>query len=200
MSTVTIIEKTGLPRDWLELSWKMLVLRGAIGAAFGLMLLVWPGKSLVVLAILWGIWALLDGLGTGLHVFAKGIPPGARFLAALLGLVSVIAAIVAITTPTFAVTAITWVLGLWLIARGIAELLAAFSITEAKGKFLLVISGGIDIAIGVLFMANPGRSALAMAFLLGLLALIWGLVLVAAGLALRSQVKTLRAQAVANQP
>jgi len=200
VSTVTIIEKTGLPQDWLELSWKMLVLRGAIGAAFGLMLLVWPGKSLVVLAILWGIWALLDGLGTGLHVFAKGIPPGARFLAALLGLVSVIAAIVAITTPTFAVTAITWVLGLWLIARGIAELLAAFSITEAKGKFLLVISGGIDIAIGVLFMANPGRSALAMAFLLGLLALIWGLVLVAAGLALRSQVKTLRAQAVANQP
>lgn len=188
---MAFLEEVEVPKDWLELSWKMLVLRGGIGVIFGALSMIWPAKTLLVLAIFWGVWALLDGIGTLTHVFARGIPPSARFLAALLGLVSLIAAIVAVTTPGFAVKAVTWVLGAWLIARGIAEMISAFSITHARGKFLLFFSGAIDIAIGVLFMSNPGRSALALAFVLGLLALIWGLILVIAGFALRSQIKDL---------
>ena len=53
-----------------------------------------------------------------------------------------------------------------------------------------MIGGGLDIAIGVLFMSNPGRSALAVAFVVGLLALIWGVILVASGIALRAQVRS----------
>ncbi|HMU35624.1 MAG TPA: DUF308 domain-containing protein [Marmoricola sp.] len=180
-----------MPKDWLEISWKLLLARGGIGIIFGAGAMIWPAKTLVVLAIFWGLWALVDGLGTLVQIFATGTPPAARFLAALLGVVSVIAAVVAISSPTFAVTAVTWVLGLWLIARGIAELIGAISITNAHGKILLAIGGALDIAIGVLFMSNPGRSALAVAFIVGLLALIWGLILVASGIALRAQVKNI---------
>jgi uncharacterized membrane protein HdeD (DUF308 family) len=180
-------------KDWLEMSWKMLVLRGVIGVCFGLGAIIWPAKTLTVLAIFWGAWALIDGLNTFFHIFGKGLPPAARFLAALLGIFSVLAALVALSSPLFAVHVITWILGAWLIARGIGELISAISITQAQGKFLLAISGLLDLAIGVLFMSNPGRSALAVAFVLGLLALIWGLVLVIAGFVLKSQIKDLRA-------
>lgn len=181
-----------MPKDWLDLSWRMLVLRGGVGVCFGLLSMVWPTKTLVAMAIFWGVWALLDGVSTLLHVFGKGIPSAARFLAALIGIISVLAALVALSSPTFAVKVVTWVLGAWLLTRGIGELISAFSITQAQGKILLVISGFIDLAIGILFMSNPGRSALAMAFVLGLLALIWGLVLILSGFALRNQIHDLR--------
>ena len=58
--------------DFLNLPWKMLLLRGAIGIVFGILAMVWPLETAIALALLWGIWALVDGIGLGMAAFSGG--------------------------------------------------------------------------------------------------------------------------------
>lgn len=170
--------------DWMKASWQLLMIRGAIATVFGIVVMVWPSVTITVLVVLWGIWALVDGLtwvAQSVQV-AKGT---ARLIFAGIGVLALIAAVVAIFRPQVAVTAVTWVLGVWLLLRGITELVLAFTKAPPAPRALLVLSALVDGAIGIVFMANPGKAAVGVAWLLGLLAVVWGLVLLALGFAAR---------------
>ena len=52
-----------MDRDWFAVGWKMLVVRGVIGMVFGILAIVWPLETATALALLWGFWALFDGIG-----------------------------------------------------------------------------------------------------------------------------------------
>jgi len=58
-----------MDRDWLTLGWKMLLVRGAIGIVFGILAIVWPIETAIAFALLWGIWALADGIGSIVQAF-----------------------------------------------------------------------------------------------------------------------------------
>jgi uncharacterized membrane protein HdeD (DUF308 family) len=79
---------------------------------------------------------------------------------------------------------ITWFLGIWLVVRGLVTLVGAFTPgTTSRGVVLL--SGVLDMVLGLLLVANPGRAALDITWLLGLVAVIWGGALIAIGLVAR---------------
>ena len=52
-----------MPNDVLIASWKMLLVRGAVAVVFGIVAVAWPDTTIIVLVVLWGIWALVDGIG-----------------------------------------------------------------------------------------------------------------------------------------
>lgn len=173
-----------MERDWLTLGWKMLLVRGAIGIVFGILAIVWPIETAVALALLWGFWALVDGIGS----IAQAFQPesrGSRLWLVVLGVIALVAAFFAITSPGLTAKALTWILGIWLIIRGVFELAGAFSSQKVMPRWLLVVSGLLSLLIGILFAANPGAGAVSIAVLLGITALIWGVVLIAVGLSVR---------------
>ena len=69
-----------MPKDLLTAAWKLLLLRGVIGIVLGIVLVAWPQATIVVLMVLFGIWALIDGVGLAAQVFAKGAGTGQRVL------------------------------------------------------------------------------------------------------------------------
>lgn len=79
----------------------------------------------------------------------------------------------------------TWILGVWLIARGATEIVGAFSVSVQSHRAPAILSGVVDGVIGVVLMANPGRAALSVAFFVGLMAVVWGLVFTGWALATR---------------
>jgi uncharacterized membrane protein HdeD (DUF308 family) len=109
----------------------------------------------------------------------------------IVGLLSLVAAFFALVRPGLAATTLTWFLGIWLVIRGVSELVAAFGVRGAGGRAVLVLGGVVDGILGVLFMANPGRAVLSLAFVLGLCAFIWGLIFVAAAIAVRRHARGL---------
>jgi uncharacterized membrane protein HdeD (DUF308 family) len=174
----------------LELGWKVLLVRGAMAVVFGIVAMAWPLETAIALALLWGIWALADGIGALAQAFWPGTRSGSRWLPAALGAGAVVVGLLAITSPAITAVALTWILGIWLVARGCLELAyAAFSRAAvsraAVPRGLMVVVGVVDLVLGVLFAANPGKSAVGIAFALGLIALVWGLAFVALGLWLR---------------
>jgi uncharacterized membrane protein HdeD (DUF308 family) len=173
-----------MERDWLTLGWKMLLVRGAIGIVFGILAIAWPISTAIALALLWGFWALTDGIGSIVQAFQPE-SRGSRLWLVVLGVIALLAAFFAITSPGMTAKTLTWILGIWLIIRGIFELAGAFSSHQVMPRWLLVLNGLLSLLIGVLFAANPGAGAVGIAVLLGITALIWGVVLIGVGWSMR---------------
>lgn len=182
-----------MPKDLLTAAWKLLLLRGVIGIVFGIVLMVWPQATIVVLMVLIGIWALIDGVGLAAQVFAKGAPTSQRVFFGVMALIALVVALVAIFRPGVAATAVTWFIGIWLLVRGLFELVGAFSSTITAPRWLLVLGALLDLVLGWLFVSNPGTAAVAVAWVIGLFAIAWGVVFVVLALAARSAAKDLPA-------
>lgn len=172
-------------RDWLNLSWRLLLLRGVIGVLFGIAAMVWPLDTAIGLALLWGFWALLDSAGTFAQAFEHGTPTAARVLLVLMAVIALAAAFFAIFSPALTAAALTWILGVWLIVRGVFEAVAAFTASSLAPRWLILASAALDILLGILFAANPGRGAVTIAFVLGLVAFVWGIVFLVTGFVVR---------------
>ncbi|MFC5175733.1 HdeD family acid-resistance protein [Nocardioides taihuensis] len=188
-------------RDWMTMSWKGLLLRGAIAVVFGIVAIAAPVAAALAFALLWGIWALADGIGAFVQAFSKdvvgmnadgtavmgGRSGGEKALLIVLGLIGVVAGLLAITSPGLAAVALTWILGIWLIVRGIFELVGAFSASAAGARGLLILGAVVDFLLGILFVANPGKSVVGIAVFLGILAIIWGIVMFVIAFMIRKQ-------------
>lgn len=177
-----------MTHDWLSLSWKMLMVRGGLAIVFGVLAMSWPDLTVVALAIIFGVWALVDGVGSFAQAFEGGTPTSARVLLIVMGVAALIAAFFAITSPGLAAVTLTWILGIWLIVRGAFEVFGAFGATHDAPRWLLLVTAAVDVILGVLFVANPGTSALAIAWVLGLVAIVWGIAMLATGFIVRRDV------------
>lgn len=180
-----------MPKDLLTAAWKLLLLRGVLGIVLGIVLVAWPGATIVVLMVLVGIWALVDGLGLAAQVFDKGAGTGQRVFFGVMALIALVVAFFAIFRPGVAASAVTWFLGIWLLVRGLFELVGAFSSTIAAPRWLLVLGALLDLVLGWLFVTNPGNSAKTVAVVIGILAIAWGVVFVVLALVARSATKDL---------
>ena len=49
-------------QDFMTLRWTVLLTRGLIGIGFGILAMAWPEETVTVLVVLWGCWALVDGI------------------------------------------------------------------------------------------------------------------------------------------
>jgi uncharacterized membrane protein HdeD (DUF308 family) len=172
--------------DWLSLAWKVLVARGIAGLVMGLVILVWPGETILAFVVVWGIWALIDGIGSLAQGFGSD-PSGPRWIHLLMGVASLVVAGFAIFSPSVTATTLTWLLGVWLLLRGVTEFAGALIGRAGQSRSLLIASGVVDLALGVLFAANPGRSAVGLAVVLGLVSMLWGLAFVVIGIVVRAQ-------------
>lgn len=148
--------------------------------------MVWPVATALTMAAMWGIYALLDG------VAAISLALGQkekRWLPILSGVLGIIAGLVIFFQPVTGVVTLGWILGIWLVVRGVLELSAAFNLKETTPKVLLIITGIFWIIGGMVVFTHPGESMINMAFFLGLLAIFWGVSFIVTGFMIRSESK-----------
>lgn len=172
--------------DWLQLSWKLLIARGIAGIAFGIVAMAWPISTVFALVVLFGAWALVDGVGA-IAVAVRVDDRGSRLAFALLGAVSVVVAFIALVRPIETAEALTWVLGIWLVFRGGVELAATLLGRREGSRLVGLLAAGLSLLAGILFAANPGRGAVALAWVIGLTAFAWGVAFLVSGILVRRQ-------------
>ncbi|UMG91515.1 DUF308 domain-containing protein [Nocardioides sp. TF02-7] len=168
----------------LDKEWHHLLVRGGVAVVFGVVAMAYPLSTAVVLALLWGLWALADGVLNLVQASRPG-PRAARLVLAVMGVLALLVGVVAVASPGVTAVTLTWVLGLWLLARGVLDAVTATLGRGVEARLGLLASGALDVLLGLLFVLNPGRSVVTLAFVLGLTAAVWGLVLVGAAVAVR---------------
>lgn len=167
--------------------WWTLLLRGMVAILFGVLTFVWPHVTLAVLILLFGAYALVDGIAA----IIMGISQHGereRWWATLIGgVISAGAGVVTFLRPGITAIALLSIIAFWAIARGIFEIVAAIRLRHAiEGEWLMALGGALSIAFGVLMLAFPGAGALAVVWWIGAFALAMGAVLVMLAFKLRS--------------
>jgi uncharacterized membrane protein HdeD (DUF308 family) len=165
--------------------WWMPVVRGLFAIAFGVLCFVAPGSSLFALVLLFGAYALVDGVLNLGHAIGGGRQNWPALLFS--GLVGIAAGVLTFMWPKITAVALVLVIAAWAIITGVAALVAAVKLRKAiHGEWLLALEGVLSIALGVLLFLRPGAGALALVIWIGAYAVVSGILLLALGFRLRS--------------
>jgi uncharacterized membrane protein HdeD (DUF308 family) len=167
-------------------NWWAVVLRGICAILFGALAWVWPGVTLGALVILWGAYAFTDGILAIASAFsgASGKP---WWVLALEGVIGLGVAAMAFFYPGLTAIGLLYLIAIWAIATGIIELALAIRLRkEIEGEFWLALAGLASVAFGVMLIVQPGVGALAVIWIIGSYAILFGVLLVALGLRLKS--------------
>jgi uncharacterized membrane protein HdeD (DUF308 family) len=173
--------------------WWVFTLRGLIAIAFGLAALLWPALTLGVMVLLFGLFALFEGGLAIVTSFGKGDEKGGWTLlfegvAGLLVCVIVLlgASLGSILWPQVAAVMLVFYIAGWAILAGLFKIITAIQIRrEVKGEWMLGLSGCVSILFGLILILNPGTGVVAVAWLIGIFAIILGIFLTLLGLRFR---------------
>jgi uncharacterized membrane protein HdeD (DUF308 family) len=169
----------------LRRNWWTLVVRGVCAIAFGLFAWFWPGMTLLVLILTWGVFACVSGIVLLTSAFARD-GDGPRWILLLEGGVSVVAGAVALFFPRELALLFLLVLAAWAIVAGVVQIVAAWRLrAEIRGEFWLGLAGVLSLLFGITLLLWPGAGALTMMWLIAGYAVLSGIVLIAWGLHLR---------------
>jgi len=170
----------------LARNWWSLVIRGIVGIAVGIVSFLWPGITLSALVLLFGVYALIDGI-VNLTGAARAAEAHERWGVLLLeGIIGILAAVATVLWPTITALALVYIIGAWAILTGVAEIGAAIRIRRhVTGEWLLAIAGVLSILFGVLIVAVPLAGALVITLWFGAYAFLFGIVLLGLGFRLR---------------
>jgi len=155
-------------------NWWLLLVRGILAVVFGVMAIAWPGLTVLTLVLLYGIYALLDGL-TAMWVGGSSRAWGLL----LFGLLGVVVGLYTFVYPGITALALIYLIAGWAFVRGIFEIMTAIQLRkEISNEWVLILSGVISIIFGAVLVANPRAGALSMAMVIGVFALVYGLMMI----------------------
>ncbi len=161
-----------------------MIVGGVIAVLLGIALLVWPGRTMVVVTGLIAGYAIIQGIVyavTGLA--AKGLGAGGRIGHVLLGVLFVVAGVVAFANLTasaaFLALFITVMLGFMWIIEGFVSL---FSIGKGNSVFVTVAFAILSIVAGAVLVISPLWSAVFLWWFAGIALIVLGVLNVGRGL------------------
>jgi uncharacterized membrane protein HdeD (DUF308 family) len=165
--------------------WWIILLRGLCAVLFGVLAFAWPGITLASLILVFGFYAIFDGV----MAVAIGTNVGGKvwWQMILIGLVGIVAGIGTFFWPALTALALLALIAAWSIIRGIVEIMAAIRLRALiANEWMLILGGACSILFGVLVAIRPGAGALAVLWMIGIYAIIYGVFAIALSFRLRS--------------
>jgi uncharacterized membrane protein HdeD (DUF308 family) len=159
--------------------WWMMLVWGVAIAIFGLCALLWPHLTLLTLILLFGVFAVINGvLGIATAIQARRVM-ASWWMALVAGVVSVIIGLAVLFWPHATAIVILYLIAAWAIITGVLQLSEAIGGLGRHSPFFLVISGLAALILGiVLFASSPLVALLALVWVIGAYALIAGIMFI----------------------
>jgi uncharacterized membrane protein HdeD (DUF308 family) len=172
----------------LASNWRALELRGLLALLFGLVVLFWPGLVLTVLAVLFGIYALVDGAITFVPALRSPERGTQRSLPLVEGAVGIVAGLVALIWPGLSASGLVYVIAGWAVATGVLKILSAVMLrAEVENGWLLAASGALSVLFGTVLAILAGSDVPFLAPFIGAFAVVVGLALIVFAFRLRER-------------
>jgi uncharacterized membrane protein HdeD (DUF308 family) len=176
----------------LAANWWALALRGLVAVLFGLLTFFLPGITLVTLVLLFGAYALVDGVFNVIAFFRVASHQWALLIE---GVIGIIAGILTFAWPAITAIVLLYVIAFWAILTGIFEIVAGIRLRKVMtNEWLLLVMGVLSFLFGLLILFAPGAGALAIVLWIGAYALVFGIFLLALAFRLRGHRRLIAAQ------
>lgn len=168
-------------------TWWALAIRGIVAVIFGILALVWPGITLTALMLFFGAYVLVDGIFAILSALFHHAGNERWWLLLLEGIVGIIVGVLTFIYPGLTAFVLLFFIAAWAVLTGILELLAAVRLrNEIENEWLLALSGIASLVFGILIAVAPGAGALAVVWLIGVYAIVFGILLLAFAIRVRN--------------
>lgn len=167
--------------------WWTILLRGIIAVLFGIAAFVWPGITIVFLISLFGAYALLDGIISVVIGIAQ-YGQNERWWGILLqGICGIAVGLMTFLWPQITGLILLYFIAGWAILTGLFQIVAAIRLRKViSGEWLLGLSGAISVLFGITLFIYPAAGALAVIWMIGIFAILNGLLLIFLSLRIRS--------------
>jgi len=160
----------------LSENWWVLALRGLLAVLFGFAALLLPLGTLEAVGRLFGVYAILEGALVVL-IGMRGTQYRGAFLSE--GAFGIMAGLVALAWPGVTALVLLYVIAIWAILSGIAEIIAAVALRrEIEGEWVLFLVGVLSVVLGVAMAVLPSVGVLSLIWLVGLYALAVGIAMI----------------------
>lgn len=167
--------------------WWAVLIRGLAAILFGVLAFAAPGTTLLAIAVIFGIYALVDG-ALDLTFAWRRAHEGRRWgWLVFEGLIGIAVGLVALAWTELTAMALLMLIAVWAIVTGVAEIAAAFRLRRhIQGEWMLATVGVLSILFGVMLLLFPNAGVLVLLSMIGAYALVFGVLLVALALRLRA--------------
>jgi uncharacterized membrane protein HdeD (DUF308 family) len=154
--------------------WKSALVSGILALTLGILVLAWPGISILVAAVVFGVYLLIAGITQVIFAFSLHVSAGGRVLLFISGAAALILAVLCFRSLAESILLLAIWIGVVFIFRGVATAISAISDPTLPGRFWHVFIGVISLLAGIVLIASPFES-------IGILALVVGIWLVVIG-------------------
>jgi uncharacterized membrane protein HdeD (DUF308 family) len=171
--------------------WKSVLALGVLTLALGAAVLIWPGDSIVVASVVFGVYLLVSGIAQAIAAFTVDTPAGSRVLFFISGLLSV--ALGYFAFRDFNDGAAVWMLGTWIgvgfIFQGVTATVLAIDVPALPARGWYIFVGILTVIAGVVTMVWPISSIVVLAITAGVWLVLMGITEVVGALSTRHTVK-----------
>jgi uncharacterized membrane protein HdeD (DUF308 family) len=152
----------------------MFLFRGLAAIVFGVLTLVWPKLTVLALVLLFGIFAIISGITVVAAALQNREEHGWGVLL-FEGILWLLVGVVALIWPGVTALSFLYLLAAWAIMTGILELVAPLSFPMSGGRgVLMALSGLVSIVFGIVIAVQPAAGLLAVVWLIGIYAIVFG--------------------------
>jgi uncharacterized membrane protein HdeD (DUF308 family) len=181
----------------LSRNWWVFLIRGVAAILFGIGAFVWPGLTIAVLVLMFGAYALVDGIFAIIAGIAARNQVERWWMMVIVGLAGIATGVLTFLWPGMTALVLLYFIAAWAIVTGIFQIAAAIRLRkEIEGEWLLALGGIASVIFGVLLILMPGAGALASIWIIGSYAIIFGILMIGLAFRLRGWRNAARQQPV----
>ncbi len=173
--------------------WKSALVSGLLSLIIGVLVLAWPGISILAAAIAFGVYLLITGAAQVVFAFSLHVSAGSRILLFISGAASLILAVLAFRHfgQGYAVLLLAIWIGVGFIFRGVATTVSAISDPALPGRGWSIFVGVISLLAGIVVLASPFESIVTLAIVVGVWFVVIGVFEIVSSFGIRKASKTL---------
>jgi uncharacterized membrane protein HdeD (DUF308 family) len=165
---------------------------GLLAVILGIIVVAWPGISILVAAILFGAYLLVAGISQVVMAFSLKVTAGGRVLLFISGAAALILAVLAFRRfgEGYAVLLLAIWIAVGFIFRGVATTVSAISDPDLPGRGWHIFVGVISLIAGVVVLASPFESIFTLAIVVGIWLIVIGVFEVVSAFGVRKAAKS----------
>jgi uncharacterized membrane protein HdeD (DUF308 family) len=174
--------------------WSSVVVSGLLAVILGVVILVWPGPSILVTSGVFGAYLVISGVAMVIGGFSFPVPAASRFLSVISGVASVVLGVLAFKHfgEGYAVLLLAIWIGVGFIVRGVTALATAIADKQFPGRGWAIFFGIVSVLAGFVVLVYPFDSIVTLALVAGIWLVLLGVIEVISGFGMRSDAKNIQ--------
>lgn len=177
-----------IPGMLAKAAWQFQVTAGVAAVVVGVLVLVWPGETLLVAGVLFGIYLLVSGAFQLAGAFGRHVPGSMRALGFISGTLSIMLGLISFRGPLQSILLLAIWIGFGWLLHGISQITMAISFDGLPARGWQIFFGALTVLAGIVVIAAPFSSLGALTVVTGIWLVVIGVVEVVHGIQLRRAV------------